>query len=66
MSVEENNVLYPRALCPKVTNAAAVVYLEESMLGIKNQDPQQEAQQKSEKYTLTTEKRQGRLIRYKR
>lgn len=66
MSVKENNVLYPRALCPKVTNAAVVVYLEEGMLGIKNQDPQQEAQQKSEKYTLTTEKRQGRLIRYKR
>lgn len=38
-------MLYPRALCPEVTNAAAVVYLEDSMLGIKNQDPQQEAQQ---------------------
>lgn len=43
VSVEENNVLYPRALCPKVTNAAAAVYLGENMLGIKNQDPQQEA-----------------------
>lgn len=28
-----------------MTNAAAVVYLEDSMLGIKNQNPQQEAQQ---------------------
>lgn len=45
MSVEENNLLFPRAFCPEVTNAAAVVYLEDSMLGIKNQDPQQEAQQ---------------------
>lgn len=62
MSVEENNVLYPRALGPEVTNAPAAVYLEESMLGIKNQDPQQEAQQKSEKYILTIEKRQERLI----
>lgn len=42
LSVEENNVLYPRALCPEVTNATALVYLEDSMLGIKNQDPQQE------------------------
>lgn len=45
LSVEENNVLYPRAFCPEVTNAAGVVQLEDSMLGIKNQDPQQEAQQ---------------------
>lgn len=28
-----------------MTNAAAVVYLEDSMLGIKIQNPQQEAQQ---------------------
>jgi len=52
VSVEENNVLYPRALCPEMTNAAAVLYLEDSMLGIKNQDPQQEAQQEiKEVYT---------------
>lgn len=46
-------MLYPRVFCPEVTNVgateyldvASAVYLEDSMLGIKNQDPQQEAQQ---------------------
>lgn len=49
-----------------MTNAAAAVYLEESMLGIKNQDPQQETQQNLEKCIPITEKRNRRLIGFKR
>lgn len=45
-------MLFPRAFCPEMTNAVAVVYLEDSMLGIKNQNPQEEAQQEiTEAYT---------------